>query len=131
MKKDNGQFSDASVFDPQGRLFYRLVKQAGWTKERITTLLLKKYNAMHWNALEPKEKKGVIATMKGYVKEAQKAQSKELRQKIMGIWCRSGRSSDELHEYMVAWGFGDSLRKCNHAQLQNIKQYCKVIVYGE
>jgi len=106
----NTYYSIESRFDRQGRFFWRLVKEANWTKEQVSTLLLSKYKATHWNVLKPKERKQVISVMKVYVKKENEVKEKRLRQQINAIWIKAGHTRDELHDAMVNWGFGISLR---------------------
>ena len=54
--------------DKQGRFAWSLMKQAGWNWERLKKLILSKYKATHWNALNQSEKRGIINILKGYVK---------------------------------------------------------------
>jgi len=103
-------YSNESQFDYQGRFFWRLVKEANWTREQVATLLLSKFRASHWNILKPKERKQAIGIMKNYVKKANEVKEKRLRQQINAIWIKAGYTRDELHDVMANWGFGISLR---------------------
>lgn len=103
-------------FDEQGRLFWHLVKAAGWTEKRVNALLLKRFGATHWNALESGQRRAAINMLKSYAAAAEKVQSKMLRQKIMIMVRKAGRDLDWLHDVMEAWGFGRSLRELNFPQ---------------
>jgi hypothetical protein len=104
------EYSNESQFDNQGRFFWRLVKEANWTTEQVTTLLLSKFRVTHWNVLKPKERKQAIGIMKTYVKKATEVKEKRLRQQINAVWIKAGHTRDELHDAMLNWGFGISLR---------------------
>jgi len=103
-------YSNESQFDNQGKFFWRLVKEANWTREQVATLLLSKFRASHWNVLKPKDRKQAIGIMRTYVKKENEVKEKRLRQQINAVWIKAGHTRDELHDAMLNWGFGISLR---------------------
>jgi len=107
-------------YDSQGKLFWHLAKTAGWDNGRISGLLLKRWNATHWNALEADEKRAAINMMRSYARKAEKAQAAKLRQRIMILVRGAGLDLDWLHEAMVGWGYGDSLRALSFSQTVEI-----------
>jgi hypothetical protein len=112
-------------FDEQGDKFYSLLKEAGWSTDRIEALIWKRYKCSHWMACNESQRKGLMATAQSYKQKAKKADWKkkmsEQRQKIMGMVAVNGKDKEWLHELMIDWGFGDSLRKCTMKQLWWIK----------
>ena len=121
----------SAQFDKQGKLFWHYCKLAGWSNQGITGYLAKTFNATHFNALNPTERIRAITIVRSYAKKQETIKSKTMRQNIVALWRGHGYTIDELHDYMHAWGFGDSLRKCSLTQLLNIKEYCKTIIHGE
>ncbi|MDD3535386.1 MAG: hypothetical protein PHC50_04485 [Candidatus Cloacimonetes bacterium] len=97
-------------YDKQGKYFWHLVKLAGWTEERVDKLILKKYQATHWNALSVREKSTMVAIMKRYAEKEETNRLKRMRQGLMAMVARRGYNLDWLHERMVEWGYGESLR---------------------
>lgn len=63
--------SAPAEFDRQGRYFWHLAKVAGWSRERIGMLLLKRFHATHWNALDYDQRRSAIAMMQRYARSAQ------------------------------------------------------------
>lgn len=112
-------------YDKQGRLFYHLWKTAGWDQKRVNALLLRRYKTTHWNALTTQQKSALIATMQSYATKAEKDRIKSMpgiRQNIMAMVTISGFDKEWLHDQMVSWGFGDSLRALGYSQLLAVKQ---------
>jgi hypothetical protein len=103
-------------YDAQGKLFHHYAKLAGWEQKRIDALLLSKFKATHFNALNQVERRQAINIMKGYVKKAEKQKAARLRQMIMAYVSARGQDIDWLHDCMGAWGYGDSLRKLTYQQ---------------
>ena len=137
------KYSQESQFDKQGAYFWSLVKQAGWTRMKAESLMLKKYRKTHWNILDDKEKRQMIAVLKKYVVKAESEKSplppfkkggkvdideKGFRQRIMALWSKTGHTKDELHDLMVQWRLEPSLRACGYPQLcfvwRNVKAIC-------
>jgi hypothetical protein len=112
-------------FTEQGMKAYSLFKEAGWDIERIEALIWRRYKCSHINALNESQMRGLLATAQAYSRKAKKqvldGRMKAQRQKIMGLVAVNGKDRDWLHEVMVEWGFGDSLRKCTMKQLWWIK----------
>jgi hypothetical protein len=54
--------------DAQGKYMWHLMKEIGWNRKRLVTLMIKKYHASHWNLLKAYEKRGVINILKTYQK---------------------------------------------------------------
>jgi hypothetical protein len=62
--------------DDQGKYMYFLMKEIGWTYNRVNKLLVKRYNghkqyslADNWRKLDDSQKRGVINTLKNSKKE--------------------------------------------------------------
>lgn len=112
-------------YDKQGKLFYHLWKTAGWDQKRIDALLVKRYKTTHWNALTTQQKSAVIATMQAYALKAEKDRLRQMpgiRQNIMAMVTKNGHDLEWLHNQMVIWGFGDSLRALGYSQLLQLKR---------
>jgi len=131
---EKGGYSKESQFDKQGAYFWSLVKQAGWTRAKAEMLMLKNYRKTHWNILDSKEKRQIIATMKNYAKKgnAEKAKAletseKRFRQRIMALWSKTGHTKDELYDMMVQWGYQPSLRACRFQELCSVWEQVRVI----
>lgn len=123
------EYSKESQYDKQGSYFWSLVKQAGWDRERVTMLMLKKFDKSHWNVLAYEEKRQLISTMKRYADKEKHNREKKLRQKIYALWISTGHTKDELHDLLTEWDFGDSLRLCKLPTLlkiySNVKAICR------
>lgn len=121
-------YSEEAQFDEQGDFFWSICMEAGWSRERVEMLMLRKYKKSHWNILTEKQKRQMIVVMKKYAdKETQKKQKKkqntensQLRKNIMAIWSATGHKIEDLHALMKEWGFGESLRACNKSTLFTI-----------
>jgi len=61
--------------DKQGKFMWHLMKEIGWNRKRLITLMIKKYHASHWNVLSANEKRGVINILKSYKKKGQASQA--------------------------------------------------------
>jgi hypothetical protein len=107
-------------FDGQGKLFWHLAKVAGWDEKRIGALLMKRWNAAHWNALDCFEKRAAINMMRSYARKAEKVQAGKLRQRIMIMVRGAGWDLEWLHDAMDGWGYGRSLRELTFAQTVDI-----------
>ena len=109
-------------FDKQGKYFWHLVKSAGWTEERVMKLLLKRWNATHWNALQPDQKRAAINMMTSYAKKADQNRSKLIRQSIMALVSRNGYDLAWLHEQMLLWGYGESMRELSFTRVMQLRR---------
>jgi hypothetical protein len=56
-------------YDKQGKYMHALMKQAGWTEPDLRTFMLKHYHKSHWNLLNQKERRAVIAMFQTYIKK--------------------------------------------------------------
>jgi len=56
-------------YDKQGKYMHALMKQAGWTEAQLRAFTIKHYRKSHWNLLEPKERRAVIAMFQQYLKK--------------------------------------------------------------
>lgn len=65
----------AFTFDKQGKFMFALMKQANWTEPELRAYLIKHYRKSHWNLLEKKERRAVIAMLQNYIKKAQTDQN--------------------------------------------------------
>lgn len=104
-------------FDKQGMYFWHLAKSAGWTEARVNALIMKKYQATHFNALTKREKSVMISMMKRYAEKSADARLKRRRQGIMAMVSKAGFDIDWMHARMVDWGYGDSMRALSEKQL--------------
>ena len=110
-------------FDAQQKYLWSLVRKAGWDKavkgakhSRFAAYLLKTFNATHANVLSPQQLRQAIATLKPYAAKAAHNAKKRLHGAIMSHVSKHGQDIDWLHQNMISWGFGDSLRLLSHAQ---------------
>ena len=60
---------EAFVLDRQGRFALHLARQLGWEEHDLRLFLLKRFSKSHWNALELREKRAVIAMFQNYLKK--------------------------------------------------------------
>ncbi|NLK49025.1 MAG: hypothetical protein GX294_00070 [Candidatus Cloacimonetes bacterium] len=110
-------------FDRQQKYLWSLVRQAGWDKAvkgkkycRFSAYLLKTFKVTHANALSPVEMRQAIATLKPYAAKEAHNRKKKLNACIMAHVARHGFTLDWLHENMVHWGYGDSVRALSYKQ---------------
>ena len=54
-------------YDKQGKYMFSLMKQAKWTDTDLRAYLLSHYRKSHWNLLDKKERRAVIAMLQYYV----------------------------------------------------------------
>ena len=64
-----GNYSGNWKLDKQGKFMWGLMKQAGWDKNRLVKLMVKKYQKTHWNLLIEPEKRQVISILRSYIKK--------------------------------------------------------------
>ena len=64
-------------YDKQGKYMFSLMKQANWTDRDLRAYLLSNYRKSHWNLLDKKERRAVIAMFQYYVKKQTQANTKE------------------------------------------------------
>ncbi len=57
-------------YDRQGKYMHALMKQAGWTEPHLRAFLFKHYSKSHWNILDQKERRAVIAMFRTYIDQA-------------------------------------------------------------
>jgi len=62
-------------YDKQGNYMHVLMKQAGWTESQLRAYTIKHYSKSHWNLLNMKERRAVIAMFQSYVKKQEIKQS--------------------------------------------------------
>lgn len=60
---------EAFVLDRQGRFAMHLARKIGWEERELRFFLLKRFSKSHWNVLETKEKRAVIAMFQNYLKK--------------------------------------------------------------
>jgi len=124
-------YSTESQFDKQGKYFWWLVNEAEWSAGQVEMLMLKKFSKSHWNILSVKERSQMINILKVYAEKNNNEKAKKYRRLIMSIWSNHGYNKDELHDYMTAWGFGDSLRALALPKLLEVHKYVKIICSEE
>lgn len=61
--------SSEFTYDRQGMFMFALMKQAGWTEAQLRAFTIKHYYKSHWNLLEPKERRAIIAMFQQYLKK--------------------------------------------------------------
>ena len=64
-------------YDKQGKYMFSLMKQANWTDTDLRAYLLSHYRKSHWNLLDKKERRAVIAMFQYYVKKQNTNEHKE------------------------------------------------------
>ncbi|MDP3113251.1 MAG: hypothetical protein Q8M98_00615 [Candidatus Cloacimonadaceae bacterium] len=57
------------TFDKQGKYMFALMKEAGWTDSDLRAFMIKHYRKSHWNLLDMKERRAVIAMFQSYIKK--------------------------------------------------------------
>ncbi|MDD3633299.1 MAG: DUF1018 domain-containing protein [Candidatus Cloacimonetes bacterium] len=117
----------AAFQNDQQRYLWSLVRQAGWDKavpdhshSRFDAYLLKTFNVTHLNALNEKQLRQSIATLKPYAAKARHEAKKKLHKNIMAYIAKHGQDINWLHYNMELWGFGDSLRECSYNDCKTI-----------
>ncbi len=128
-------YSQEAQFDDQGEFFWATCKIGKLSRESAEKIMIKKFKKTHWNILDDKEKRQMIAIAKRYADKVKKQRKftneKGLRQAIMATWKACGHNIEELHDLMKTWGFGESLRACNQDVLftihDRIKQICRKV----
>lgn len=115
-------------YDAQGKLFHHYVKVAGWSSERVNRLLMKRWSATHWMALDDYQKRAALSMMRSYAKASEKQQAKALRQRIMIMVKQAGYDLDWLHDAMDSWGAGRSLRALSFPQTVEVHAAVKALV---
>lgn len=54
-------------YDKQGKYMFSLMKQAEWTDAELRAYMIKRFHKSHWNLLDPKERRAVIAMLQNYI----------------------------------------------------------------
>lgn len=116
-------------YDKQGKYFWHLVKMAGWNEKRVNLLLLKQYNATHWNALTADQKRAAIAAMTRYAAQGRDQHNKRMRSTIMSLVARNGRNKSWLYETLEITP-EKSLSKMDYPELLKVYQWCKAAFPG-
>lgn len=62
-------------YDKQGKYMHALMKQAGWSESQLRAFMLKNYSKSHWNLLNRKERRAVIAMFQSYISKQEITQS--------------------------------------------------------
>ena len=69
---------DEYTYDQQGMYMHTLMKQARWSIYELRTFIITHYKKSHWNLLNKKERRAVIAMLQNYIKQnAKKAKEKQ------------------------------------------------------
>lgn len=116
-------------YDAQGNYWHHLTKVAGWDQKRVEALLLKRFQATHWLALDDKERREAINIMKGYAAKAEKSRATKLRHDICALVAANCHTVDWLHDCMEAWGFGRSLRALNYYNTVQVYESLKTCFF--
>lgn len=133
-------YSPEAEFDEQGQFFWATCKIGKLSRESVEKIMITKFHKTHWNILDEKEKKQMIAIAKKYAAKEKKSRKvvhkedkggKGLRQAIMATWKACGHEVEELHDLMKNWGFGESLRACTkdclYTILDRVKKICQPV----
>lgn len=119
-------------FAAQQKYLWSLVRKAGWDKavpgqkhSRFSAYLLKTFSVTHANVLDQHQIRQAIATLKPYAAKAAHDSKKRVHSAIMSHVSKRGKDVAWLHDNMILWGFGDSLRACSHAQTIEIYSLIK------
>ena len=59
-------------YDKQGKYMHALMKQAGWTESQLRAFMINHFSKTHWNLLNKKERRAVIAMLQNYIKQNEK-----------------------------------------------------------
>ena len=59
-------------YDKQGKYMHALMKSAGWTESDLRSFMIKHYHKTHWNLLEQRERRAIIAMLQKYVSKQSK-----------------------------------------------------------
>ena len=62
-------------YDKQGKYMHALMKTAGWTESQLRAFTISHYSKSHWNLLNKKERRAVIAMFQSYIKKQEINQS--------------------------------------------------------
>ena len=119
-------------FQDQQTYLWHLVKRAGWDKavpgqqhSRFAAYLLKTFQVTHANVLDAVQMRQAIATLKPYAAKAAHEAKKRLHSAIMSHAARHGQSEAWVHDMMMQWGYGESLRELNFQQVQAVYSLVK------
>lgn len=66
------------TFDKQGKYMFALMKQAGWTENDLRAFTIKHYHKSHWNLLNYKERRAIIAMFQSYIRKQETTNDKDL-----------------------------------------------------
>lgn len=55
------------TFDKQGKYMFSLMKQAAWTDTELRAYMIKRFHKSHWNLLDQRERRAVIAMLQYYI----------------------------------------------------------------
>mgnify|MGYP000935032312 CR=1 FL=1 len=107
-------------FKDQQAYLWHLVKRAGWDAtvkgqkhSRFAAYLLKTFSVTHANVLNDVQIRQAIATLKPYADKASHLRKVKLNAAIMAHVASRGKDIHWLHENMIHWGFGESVRALN------------------
>ncbi len=54
-------------FDKQGDFVWSMLRELGWSNDRFRKFIGKRYGIVHWNALDSRQKSGVIVMLRKYL----------------------------------------------------------------
>ena len=63
---------DEYTYDKQGMYMHTLMKRARWNIYDLRTFMITHYKKSHWNLLNKKERRAVIAMLQNYIKQNEK-----------------------------------------------------------
>ena len=64
-------------YDKQGKYMHALMKSAGWKESDLRAFMIIHYKKSHWNLLDPKERRAIIAMLQKYATKQANQQSKQ------------------------------------------------------
>ncbi len=73
LRIENGEFKSPrekygiGQFDKQGDFVWSMLRELGWSNDSFRKFIGKRYGIVHWNALDSRQKSGVIAMLKTYL----------------------------------------------------------------
>ena len=59
------------TFDSQGKYMFFLMKSEGWAESDLRAFMIKHFSKTHWNLLNKKERRAVIAILQNYNKQSE------------------------------------------------------------
>lgn len=64
-------------YDRQGKFMHALMKSAGWTEKDLRAFMIIHYQKTHWNLLDSRERRAIIAMLQKYANKQTDKQSNQ------------------------------------------------------